>query len=200
MASFFVSRVDTAADKLLDANGSTEALALKGKVAVANAQLAYELFQGIFGSDQWRVLEAAGARVQRPLWASTGTKSPDYSDVLYVESLIGPSTVNTMPVPTIEAFLDHGTVTRTVDRDYEGAHAVAAGLIDLGISLEDITDRPRDGRDRLLRQIVRRPARWRRIEAPGTRAGRWRQLSPSDWMTTDRPAGRSVAVNSGASK
>jgi len=139
VASFFVSRVDTAADKLLDANGSTEALALKGKVAVANAQLAYELFQGMFGSDQWRVLEAAGARVQRPLWASTGTKSPDYSDVLYVESLIGPSTVNTMPVATIEAFLDHGVVTRTVDRDYEGAHAVAAGLIDLGISLEDIT-------------------------------------------------------------
>ena len=139
VASFFVSRVDTAADKLLDANGSPEAQALKGKVAVANAQLAYELFQGLFGSDQWRVLEAAGARVQRPLWASTGTKNPAYSDVLYVDTLIGPDTVNTMPVPTIEAFLDHGTVARTVDQDYAGAHAVVDGLADLGISLEEIT-------------------------------------------------------------
>ncbi len=139
VASFFVSRVDTAADKLLDANGTAEAAALKGKVAVANAQLAYELFQGLFGSDQWRVLEAAGARVQRPLWASTGTKNKDYSDVLYVDTLIGPDTVNTMPVPTIEAFLDHGTVARTVDQDYEGAHAVVDGLANLDISLEEIT-------------------------------------------------------------
>lgn len=139
VASFFVSRVDTAADKLLDANGSPEALALKGKVAVANAQLAYELFQDLFGSEQWRTLEAAGARVQRPLWASTGTKNKDYRDVLYVETLIGPDTVNTMPVATIEAFLDHGVVARTVDQDYAGAHAVAAGLADLGVSLEDIT-------------------------------------------------------------
>ncbi len=139
VASFFVSRVDTAADKQLDANGSPEALALRGKVAVANAQLAYELFQGLFGSDQWRVLEAAGARVQRPLWASTGTKNPAYSDVLYVETLIGPDTVNTMPVPTIEAFLDHGTVARSVDQDYAAAHAVVDGLADLGISLDEIT-------------------------------------------------------------
>jgi transaldolase len=139
VASFFVSRVDTAVDKLLDANGSPAALALKGKVAVANAQLAYERFLGLFGSDQWRTLEAAGARVQRPLWASTGTKSPDYSDVLYVETLIGPDTVNTMPVPTIEAFLDHGVVARTVDQDFAGAHEIADALADLGVSLEDVT-------------------------------------------------------------
>jgi transaldolase len=139
VASFFVSRVDTAVDKLLDANGSPAALALKGKVAVANAQLAYERFLGLFGSDQWRTLEAAGARVQRPLWASTGTKSPDYSDVLYVETLIGPDTVNTMPVPTIKAFLDHGVVARTVDQDFAGAHEIADALADLGVSLEDVT-------------------------------------------------------------
>jgi transaldolase len=139
VASFFVSRVDTAADKLLDSVGTEEALALKGKVAVANAQLAYEVFQKLFGSDQWRTLEAAGARVQRPLWASTGTKNPDYSDVLYVETLIGPDTVNTMPVPTIEAFLDHGTVARTVDADYAAAHAVVKGLAEVGVSLEEIT-------------------------------------------------------------
>jgi transaldolase len=141
VASFFVSRVDTAADKLLDGVGSEEALALKGKVAVANAQLAYEVFQKLFGSDQWRGLEAAGARVQRPLWASTGTKNPDYSDVLYVETLIGPDTVNTMPVATMEAFLDHGTVARTVDADYAGAHEVAKALADVGVSLGDITSK-----------------------------------------------------------
>ncbi len=139
VASFFVSRVDTTADKLLEKVGTEEALALKGKVAVANAQLAYEVFQKLFGSDQWRGLEAAGARVQRPLWASTGVKNPDYSDVLYVETLIGPDTVNTMPVATIEAFLDHGTVARTVDADYEGAHAVVDALAATGVSLDEIT-------------------------------------------------------------
>lgn len=139
VASFFVSRVDTAADKALDAVGTHEALALKGKIAVANAQLAYELFEGIFGNDEWRTLEAAGARVQRPLWASTGTKNAAYSDVLYVETLIGPETVNTMPVPTIEAFLDHGTVARTVDGDYAGAKAAIDGLANVGVSLDEIT-------------------------------------------------------------
>lgn len=139
VASFFVSRVDAAAEKLIDANGSPEAQALKGKVAVANAQLAYELFLGLFGSDQWRVLEAEGARVQRPLWASTGTKNPTFSDVLYVDTLIGPDTVNTMPVPTIEAFLDHGTVARTVDANFDDAHATVDALSESGISLDDIT-------------------------------------------------------------
>ena len=142
VASFFVSRVDTAADKLLEANGSDEALALRGKVAVANAQLAYERFQALFGGDEFRKLASAGgAKVQRPLWASTGTKNPAYSDVLYVETLIGPDTVNTMPIATIEAFLDHGTVKRTVDADYAGAHRVADTLESLGISLAGITEK-----------------------------------------------------------
>jgi transaldolase len=140
VASFFVSRVDTAADKLLEANGSDEAKTLLGKVAVANAQLAYERFDSIFGRDVFRELAASkGAKVQRPLWASTGTKNPAYSDVLYVETLIGPETVNTMPVPTIEAFLDHGTVARTVDSDFAAAHDVVARLEALGISLDGIT-------------------------------------------------------------
>lgn len=140
VASFFVSRVDTATDKLLEQNGSAEALALRGKVAVANAQLAYEQFQSLFGSEQFQTLATeGGAMVQRPLWASTGTKNPDYNDVLYVETLIGPDTVNTMPVPTIEAFLDHGTVSRTVDKDFAAAHEVADVLASLGISLHEVT-------------------------------------------------------------
>jgi 6-phosphogluconate dehydrogenase len=139
VASFFVSRVDTAADKALDANGSDLASSLKGKVAVANAQLAYERFQMLFGNDTFRKLAAEGAKAQRPLWASTGTKNPEYSDVLYVETLIGPDTVNTMPVATIEAFLDHGTVARTVDTDYAAAHQVATDLKSIGISLDEIT-------------------------------------------------------------
>jgi transaldolase len=139
VASFFVSRVDTAADKKLDEIGTPEALALKGKVAVANAQLAYEKFLDLFGGSEFAPLKAAGAKVQRPLWASTGTKNKDYSDVLYVETLIGPDTVNTMPVATIEAFLDHGTVKRTVDADLAAAHKVAEELEKAGIALDEIT-------------------------------------------------------------
>jgi len=145
VASFFVSRVDTLADKLLDeaatnANGDRRLIeSLKGKVAVANAQLAYERFQHLFGSDQFRKLKNMGAKVQRPLWASTGTKNKAYRDVLYVETLVGPHTVNTMPVATIEAFLDHGKVARTVDASYGEAHAVADGLAKVGISLDGIT-------------------------------------------------------------
>ncbi len=145
VASFFVSRVDTLVDKKLDelvanANGNRAVIeSLKGKVAVANAQLAYEIFGELFSSDQFRKLSDAGAKVQRPLWASTGTKNPAYSDVLYVESLIGPHTVNTMPVPTIEAFLDHGTVKRTVDADFAAAHEVADRLESVSISILDVT-------------------------------------------------------------
>jgi transaldolase len=139
VASFFVSRVDTAADKRLDANGSDAALALRGKVAVANAQLAYEKFQELFGNTRFATLQQSSATVQRPLWASTGTKNAAYSDVLYVDTLIGPDTVNTMPVATMEAFLDHGTVARTVDADYASAHEVIDGLGGLGISLDEIT-------------------------------------------------------------
>jgi transaldolase len=112
VASFFVSRVDTEADRRLDAVGSPEALALRGKVAVANAQLAYKLFLERFQGPRWEALVARGARVQRPLWASTSTKNPAYSDTLYVDTLIGPDTVNTMPDATLDAFDDHGTVER----------------------------------------------------------------------------------------
>lgn len=145
VASFFVSRVDTLVDKKLDelaANGDADRdmiESLKGKVAVANARLAYEIFEDLVTSARFKELAAAGAKVQRPLWASTGTKNPAYSDVLYVESLVGPHTVNTMPVATIEAFLDHGTVSRTVDADYAAAHDVADKLADVGISILDIT-------------------------------------------------------------
>lgn len=142
VASFFVSRVDTAADKAIDekiAEGASGLEDLKGKVAVANAQMAYKLFEEIFGSDEFKALEKKGAGVQRPLWASTGTKNPEYSDVLYVETLIGPHTVNTMPVKTIEAFLDHGTVARTVDKSYGEAERVLARLEEAGISLDAIT-------------------------------------------------------------
>jgi transaldolase len=143
VASFFVSRVDTAADKAIDrkiAEGVEGIADLKGKVAVANAQLAYKAFEEIFSGDDWQALAAKGARVQRPLWASTGTKNADYSDVLYVETLIGPQTVNTMPLKTMEAFLDHGTVARTVDASYDAAERVLERLkTEAGIDLDDIT-------------------------------------------------------------
>ena len=129
VASFFVSRVDTAVDRELDILLETAATdaqrarleGLKGKAAVANAQLAYESFQNLFGTPTFRRLKEAGAHPQRPLWASTGTKNPAYSDVLYVDTLIGPHTVNTMPSKTIQAFVDHGTVRRTVDENVQAA-------------------------------------------------------------------------------
>ncbi|CAA9557837.1 MAG: Transaldolase [uncultured Thermomicrobiales bacterium] len=145
VASFFVSRVDTLADKLLDEAAAKPGAnltlidSLRGKVAVANAQLAYQRFQQLFGTEQFRRLAEHGAKVQRPLWASTGTKNKAYSDVLYVESLIGPDTVNTMPIATIEAFLDHGQVARTVDAAFGEAQAVADGLARVGISLDELT-------------------------------------------------------------
>ncbi|HYH13519.1 MAG TPA: transaldolase [Thermomicrobiales bacterium] len=147
VASFFVSRVDTAADKAIDekiAAGNDDLKDLKGKIAVANAQLAYKKFEEIFGSDEFKALAEKGAGVQRPLWASTGTKNPEYSDVLYVDTLIGPHTVNTMPPKTIEAFLDHGTVERTVDQSYDEAERVLARLEEAGISLDAITAKLED--------------------------------------------------------
>ncbi len=145
VASFFVSRVDTLADKQLDekiaaGEGDVEvAKSLKGKVAIANARLAYEIFEKLFNSDEFKPLADAGAMVQRPLWASTGTKNPEYSDVLYVDTLIGPHTVNTAPPKTIEAFLDHGTVERTVDTDYAAAHQVMEDLHKVGLDIDEIT-------------------------------------------------------------
>jgi transaldolase/glucose-6-phosphate isomerase len=143
VASFFVSRVDTAVDRLLDEviprwPGSPKAetaISLKGRVAVANARLAYARFGEIFSAPGWKELAAKGAKVQRPLWASTGTKNPKYSDVLYVEELIGPRTVNTMPLATIDAFRDHGKVADTLTGKGKEAREVLddLGLLDIGI-------------------------------------------------------------------
>jgi transaldolase len=138
VASFFVSRVDTEVDKRLDAIGTPEALALKGKVAVANAQLAYELFVEKFSGPRWEGLAARGAKVQRPLWASTGTKNPDYAKTLYVDTLVAPDTVNTMPEATLEAFEADGTIARTADADVAGAHAILDQLAAVGVDLEDV--------------------------------------------------------------
>ena len=139
VASFFVSRVDTEVDHRLDQVGTPDALALRGKVAVANAKLAYQLFGEAFSGPRWDALAARGARVQRPLWASTSTKNPAYPDTLYVDSLIGPDTVNTIPDATLDAFDDHGTVARTVDAGLDDARATLAGLADVGVDLDDVT-------------------------------------------------------------
>ncbi len=140
VASFFVSRVDTKIDPQLEAIGTRSALEARGRAAIANAKLAYEAFGEIFGSDEFADLRAAGARVQRCLWASTSTKNPDYRDVLYVEELIGPATVDTMPLETIKAFIDHGDVRRTLDRDVEGAREAIQRVEAEGISMKQVTD------------------------------------------------------------
>jgi transaldolase len=141
VASFFVSRVDTEVDKRLEAIGTPAARELRGHAAVANARLAYAMFRERFSGSRWEALAAAGARAQRPLWASTGTKNPAYSDVKYVETLIGPDTVNTMPLATLEAFRDHGRVARTVDADTAGARRALARIEAVGVSLDDVTDK-----------------------------------------------------------
>ncbi len=138
VASFFISRVDTEVDNRLTAIGTDEALALRGKAAVAQAQLAYQRFTEVFSGPRWEALAAKGARVQRPLWASTSTKNPEYPDTLYVDTLIGPDTVNTLPEPTLEAFADHGTVARTVDADVDGARAVLDAVAAVGVDLDDV--------------------------------------------------------------
>ena len=139
VASFFVSRVDTEVDKRLAAIGTPEALALQGRAAVANAQLAYELFLDRFSGPRWEALVARGAQVQRPSWASTGTKNPAYPPTLYVDTLIAPDTVNTMPDATLEAFEVTGTVARTADADLPGARAVLDQLAAVGVDLADVT-------------------------------------------------------------
>ena len=141
VASFFVSRVDSDIDKRLDALGDAGAAALKGQAAVANAKLAYRLFTERFAGPRWDALRAAGARVQRPLWASTSTKNPSYRDVLYVETLIGPHTVNTMPPATVDAFREHGETARTVDQGWPEADALLGRLAERGIRLDEVTDR-----------------------------------------------------------
>ena len=137
VASFFISRVDTEVDRRLDAIGTPEALALRGTAAVTQGQLAYERFKEKFSGIRWNALVARGARVQRPLWASTSTKNPAYPDTLYVDSLIGPDTVNTLPEATLDAFDDHGTLARTVDADPAGAKDRWARLGDM-VDLDDV--------------------------------------------------------------
>jgi transaldolase len=147
VASFFVSRVDTAVDAMLeskaaeagDAAEAERLRGLKGRAAVANAKRAYRRFREVFDSERFDRLRDHGAHVQRPLWASTSTKNPDYRDVIYVEELIGPDTVNTMPLATVEAFADHGVVRRTVDADREGAERDLGALADAGIDLGEVT-------------------------------------------------------------
>ncbi len=149
VASFFVSRVDTEVDKRLqklieseqDSQKKSELESLLGKAAIANARIAYQHFLKKFQGERWERLKSKGARVQRPLWASTSTKNPAYRDVMYVEELIGPDTVNTMPPQTIEAFLDHGKVARTIDKDLDQAYAVIEKLESLGISMKEVTDK-----------------------------------------------------------
>lgn len=139
VASFFVSRVDTEVDRRLDAVGTPEAQELKGRAAVANAQLAYQLFGERFAGARWEALAASGARVQRPLWASTSTKDPALPDTLYVDRLIAPDTVNTMPEATLEAFADHGTLARTADADFDGAQALVDRIGEVGVEMRDVT-------------------------------------------------------------
>ena len=168
VASFFVSRLDTAVDAILEEIGTEQALALRGRTAVANAVLAYQRYQDLFEGEPFAAAGARGARPQRVLWASTGTKNPDYSDVLYVEELIGPNTVNTVPPATLDAFLDHGEVRGdTVLADVDGAVDVVNALEDLGIDLDAVTEQLQadgvtafaDAFDRLLGAIAEKAGR-----------------------------------------
>ncbi|ASU84565.1 transaldolase [Nocardiopsis gilva YIM 90087] len=139
VASFFVSRVDTEVDKRLAAIGTDAAKELRGRAALANARLAYEAYEEVFGSQRWKALEAVGAQPQRPLWASTGVKDPSYADTVYVTELVAPGTVNTMPEATMEATADHGEITGDTVRDgYDQARADLAALAEVGIDMDDV--------------------------------------------------------------
>jgi transaldolase len=139
VASFFVSRVDTIVDQQLETVGSEDAWELYGKAGVAQAKLAYQLFRERFSGSRWNALAQRGARVQRPLWASTSTKNPRYPDLLYVDHLIGPDTVNTMPDPTIAAFEDHGHVVRTIDQGVDEARTALDRLSRIGVDMGDVS-------------------------------------------------------------
>ena len=138
VASFFVSRVDTEGDKRLDEIGGHDEL--KGKLAVANAVLAYQTYKEVFSGEGWEALEAKGATKQRCLWASTSTKNPEYRDVIYVEELVGPDTVNTMPRATVEAVLDHGEIRASLEEDVDGARKVLDDLKAAGIDYDDVVE------------------------------------------------------------
>lgn len=138
VASFFVSRVDSEVDRRLEAIGTPEALALRGRAAVAQAQTAYQLFGEQFAGTRWTELSACGAHVQRPLWASTSTKNPTYPDTVYVDKLIGPDAVNTLPETTIDAFEDHGTLARTIDNELDDAANVLDQLVQVGVEMDEV--------------------------------------------------------------
>ena len=182
VASFFVSRVDTAVDGLLERDirdGREDLKALLGKAAVGNAKLAYHTFQSKFNGSRFSALRKSGARVQRPLWASTGTKNRAYSDVMYVEGLIGPDTVNTMPEETLTAFLEHGTAIETVTQDLPAAHLAMESLAEAGVSIQAVTEKLlADGLmafsssyDKLLANIEDKRARLRDHKHPGVVLG-----------------------------
>lgn len=148
VASFFISRIDSMVDDILErkareieAEGAESARMLMGKVAIANAKLAYQAYSELCQSERWEKLAGKGARTQRLLWGSTSTKNPEYRDVMYVEELIGPDTVNTMPEATVKAFRDHGVPKSTIQDDVEGARATIAKLDELGISIAEVTDK-----------------------------------------------------------
>ena len=138
VASFFISRVDSEVDKRLEAIGTTDALGLRGKAAIAQAKIAYEMFEKTFSGDVWRSLTKLGAQVQRPLWASTSTKNPDYPDTMYVDELIGPHSVNTLPDATMDAFSDHGSIAETITSNVDGARKVLDDLSRLGIDMNNV--------------------------------------------------------------
>jgi transaldolase len=138
VASFFVSRVDTETDKRLETIGSPHALALRGRLAIANAKLAYQQYKQAFSRPRWKSLESLGAAKQRCLWASTSTKNPAYRDVLYFEELIGPETVNTMPEETVRAFQDHGNVAQTLEQDLVQARRLLSDLQRVGVDYDDV--------------------------------------------------------------
>jgi transaldolase len=139
VASLFISRVDTKVDKMLDALNTPKAKSLKGRIGIANAKIAYQHFKEAFLSERWEHLADKGGRLQRALYGSTGTKNPDYSDVMYVENLIGPNTVNTVPPETLEAFLEHGRVALTLESNLDQARAQLEQLAKLGIDLDAVT-------------------------------------------------------------
>jgi transaldolase len=152
VASFFVSRVDTEADRRLDEIGGHDEL--KGKLAIANAKLAYITYQEVFSGSDWEALEAKGASAQRCLWASTSTKNPEYRDVIYVEELIGSATVNTMPRDTVDAVIDHAEIRETLTEDVDGARAVLQAFADAGIDYDDVVDTlEREGVDKFAKSF-----------------------------------------------
>jgi transaldolase len=136
VASFFVSRVDTEIDKRLDKLGADPSL--KGKAGIANARLAYQAYEEVIDTDRWRALESKGARPQRPLWASTGVKNPEYPDTMYISELVAPGTVNTMPEKTLMAYADHGAPGTPIQKSYDEAAAVMKSITDAGIDLDDV--------------------------------------------------------------